>query len=47
MKCWVLKRAGEQDGSGPLSLRREGAMEGPGKDGWQCSEADCGESGSI
>lgn len=40
---WVLGRAGDQDGSG---LRREGAMEEPGKDGRQCSEIACDESES-
>lgn len=47
MEVWVLGRAGEQDGSDPLGLRREGAMEEPGKDGGQCSGIDWGESGSI
>lgn len=30
MEGWVLEKAGDQDGS---DLRREGAMEEPGKDG--------------
>lgn len=39
----VLGRAGDQGGS---DLRREGAMEEPGKDGRQCSKIACEESGS-
>ena len=40
MEEWVLGRAGEQDGSGPLGLRREGTMEKPGEDGEQCSGSE-------